>query len=311
MKSHKFSVAIFLLFLKSATFLHASQSKVVAVGDVHGDLKVWTRALQLAGAINSAFQWTGGNLTVVQTGDLIDRGPTDKDVIDFSEKLASEAKLKGGKLILLNGNHEIMNARGDMRYVSAESFSRFSNGSVEFFDFFPIQNFRLSEQMTLFNTGVRERLFAFAPGGAYAKILGNHPVFTVIEDSVFVHGGILPKYLDQLESLNETVSLWLKGEAQFPDWLENKDSPIWSREYSNEHVTISSCRSLRRVLRHFNAKRMVVGHTIQKNGITSFCNNSVWRIDVGLSHYYHKDSENDPVEILSIDEDGPKVLHGS
>ena len=31
---------------------------------------------------------------------------------------------------------------------------------------------------------------------------------------------------------------------------------------------------------------MVVGHTVQQQGINSACDNKVWRIDVGLSRFY-------------------------
>ena len=31
---------------------------------------------------------------------------------------------------------------------------------------------------------------------------------------------------------------------------------------------------------------MIVGHTVQKKGITSACGGMVWRIDVGMSTYY-------------------------
>jgi hypothetical protein len=31
---------------------------------------------------------------------------------------------------------------------------------------------------------------------------------------------------------------------------------------------------------------MVVGHTVQRTGITSFCGGRVWCIDVGIAAYY-------------------------
>jgi len=43
---------------------------------------------------------------------------------------------------------------------------------------------------------------------------------------------------------------------------------------------------LSRALGALGARRMVVGHTVQKGGITSACGDRVWRIDVGMSAYY-------------------------
>src|SRR5262245_45911028 len=48
--------------------------RVVAIGDLHGDLDSARRALVLAGAIDDKDAWIGGKLVVVQTGDEIDRG---------------------------------------------------------------------------------------------------------------------------------------------------------------------------------------------------------------------------------------------
>src|SRR5437868_5795043 len=42
--------------------------RVVAIGDIHGDLTALRGALRLAGAIDSDDRWIGKDLTVVQTG---------------------------------------------------------------------------------------------------------------------------------------------------------------------------------------------------------------------------------------------------
>jgi hypothetical protein len=52
-----------------------------------------------------------------------------------------------------------------------------------------------------------------------------------------------------------------------------------------------------------SAKRMVVGHTVQRGGITSACDDRVWRIDVGLSRFYGGDTE-----VLEITGDTVKKL---
>jgi hypothetical protein len=50
-------------------------------------------------------------------------------------------------------------------------------------------------------------------------------------------------------------------------------------------------------------KYMVVGHTIQKNGINAECNGKVSRIDVGMSNVF-----GGPVEILEIKNGKFRVL---
>ncbi|MCA9658976.1 MAG: calcineurin, partial [Myxococcales bacterium] len=48
--------------------------RIVALGDVHGDLEATRHALRIAGAIDGDDRWIGGDLVVVQTGDQLDRG---------------------------------------------------------------------------------------------------------------------------------------------------------------------------------------------------------------------------------------------
>jgi hypothetical protein len=52
---------------------------------------------------------------------------------------------------------------------------------------------------------------------------------------------------------------------------------------------------------------MVVGHTVHAHGITSTCDETVWRIDTGLARLY-----GGPIEVLElIPGEPPKVLHGT
>lgn len=54
----------------------AAPACVLALADLHGDLEQTERALQLTGAIGPDGRWAAGGCTLVQTGDLVDRGPS-------------------------------------------------------------------------------------------------------------------------------------------------------------------------------------------------------------------------------------------
>src|SRR5260221_4343930 len=95
-----------------------SSARLVAIGDIDGDLSALRAALRLGGAIDSDDRWIGKDLTVVQTGDQIDRGDQDRELLDVIEKLEADAKTVGGAFHVLNGNHELMNASLDFRYVT-------------------------------------------------------------------------------------------------------------------------------------------------------------------------------------------------
>lgn len=58
------------------------------------------------------------------------------------------------------------------------------------------------------------------------------------------------------------------------------------QEYSDGEPSSRACAALETVLGDLGVKRMVVGHTVQKNGVSSACGDKVWRIDVGMARHY-------------------------
>ena len=52
---------------------------------------------------------------------------------------------------------------------------------------------------------------------------------------------------------------------------------------------------------------MVIGHTVQREGISQACGGRVWRIDVGLSAAYAMGSRG-KAQVLEIGPRGAKVL---
>ena len=102
----------------------AAAPRVVAVGDVHGDLTAFRAILKDAGLVDDRGAWTGGDAVLVQTGDLIDRGPSTRGVLDFVMALEKDAAKSGGSVVVLLGNHEVMNMTGDLRYVAARELRR-------------------------------------------------------------------------------------------------------------------------------------------------------------------------------------------
>ena len=264
---------------------HPGSERIIAIGDVHGDLEAFKRALTLAGLIDNQDRWSGGKQVLVQTGDLLDRGDDEIEIMGFLYTLREQARSAGGDIVLLLGNHETMNARGDLRYVTPGGFEDFAAiklpedpGKVKALERFPEQ--------------ARGRLAAFMPGGPYAQKLATHKAIAVVGDSVFVHGGVLPKHVDYgIDKLNEEVSTWLRTGGEFPAIMSSQDSPLWVRLYSQDEglARNGGCDVLSKTLDKIGAERMVVGHTPQMGGITSACDGKVWRIDVGMASHYGVD----------------------
>ncbi|MGE0870213.1 MAG: metallophosphoesterase [Kofleriaceae bacterium] len=275
----------------------AAPRRLVAIGDLHGDLAGARSALRAAGAIDEHDRWTGGDLVVVQTGDVLDRGEDEQAIFDLLFELETEAAAAGGAVVMLLGNHELMNAAGDLRYVT--------RGGLNDFDDTP----RLDlARWTKIPERARGRMAALGPGGSYAKRLAAHNVVAIVGDTVFSHAGVVPDWATQVDAVNHSARCWLDGQAGGfdapPIAMTSQDSPVWTRAYGGDSV---DCDALSGTLRALGVTRMVVGHTVQETGITSACQGALWRIDVGLGKAY-----GGPIEVLELTPGStPKVIRGT
>jgi Calcineurin-like phosphoesterase len=271
--------------------LHAAPERLVAIGDLHGDVEATRRALRVASAIDERDEWIGKRLVVVQTGDQLDRGDDDRATLELLERVAERAAKQGGALIVLNGNHELMNVAGDFRYVSEHSFDAYDEYSHSWLRFVGADD-----------TGGRTA--AFAPGGPVARQLAHRPVVVQVGDTLFAHGGVLPQHVRYgLDRINRETSQWVWGaRAKPPEIVMAPSSPVWTRVYSDGDPHPQACALLDQVLKATGAKRMVVGHTVQRQ-INGACDKRVFRIDVGLARHY-----GGPTQVLELSGDQPRLL---
>jgi hypothetical protein len=230
----------------------------------------------------------------VQTGDVLDRGDDEREILEMFAKLETEARAAGGALLALLGNHELMNAAGDFRYVTPAGFHAFDGVAGPA----AAAAGRVPDQL-------RSRVGALGPGGSYARRLAQHAVVVIVGDTVFSHAGVLGGWVGRIDEINQTARCWMDGQAREPPVaLVSDDSPVWTRAAGASDV---DCAAVASALDALKVKRMVVGHTVQDHGIRSACDGAVWRIDVGLARHY-----GGPIEVLELVPGmPPKVLRGS
>jgi len=84
------------------------QKRRIVVGDIHGELEGFREILRNAGLIDDKDNWSGGDDILIQTGDVIDRGPYSREAVNLLRKLQKEAVVAKGEVIRLCGNHELM-----------------------------------------------------------------------------------------------------------------------------------------------------------------------------------------------------------
>jgi hypothetical protein len=252
-------------------------ARIVAIGDLHGDLDATRAALRLAGAIDSLDRWIGADLVLVQTGDVLDRGDDEEAIIRLFERLAEEADAAGGAVHALNGNHELMNAYYDYRYVTDGGYADFEDVTV-------VET--VDSLLATLEPEQRARAQALRPGGEFAGLLAERNIFLIIGNTLFTHGSVLPEHVDLgLDQMNGEIQAWLRNEAPQPEWIRGDRSPVWNRLYS-DGPDLAACDTLASVLDRLDVKRLVVGHTVQDAGITAYCGGRVWCIDVGMAEHY-------------------------
>ncbi|MBI4955542.1 MAG: metallophosphoesterase, partial [Myxococcales bacterium] len=245
--------------------------RIYALGDLHGDLDATRETLALAGLVDAADHWSGGDAVLVQLGDILDREDHEREILDLFARLEDEAGAAGGRVVLVNGNHEFQNVAGDFRYVTPGGFRAFADLD----DGAPALRSHPPEQ--------RGRRAAFRPGGKYARYLARHPLVLELAGNVFVHGGLLPEHVAHgVARLNAEAAAFLRGESPATyGFLADWDSPVMMRHYS-DHPTAGHCAVLGQALAGLGARRMIVGHTPQLGGIVSYCDGRVWAVDACL-----------------------------
>ena len=254
--------------------------RIVVIGDVHGDLPQLMAVLQMCDVIDRSGRWIGNRTTtVVQVGDLLDRGPHDKEVMDFFINLKTDAMRYGARVVNLIGNHELMNLASEFHYVHPESNEAFG--------------------------GKNKRRHAFALDGLYGQLLTNFPVVHVESRTLFVHAGLLPVYAKLgVKALNDKAHRALSS-GDFRNKLFGTDGPIWTRLMITD-ATNGRCSDVEETLRILDVDRMVVGHTPQRSGrLGSFCDDKILAVDVGLSKWMY--GKLAALEITVLDTDGRNV----
>lgn len=193
-------------------FAEQDATRIVAIGDIHGAYDGLTTILRRAGLVNEQLRWSGGRAVLVQTGDYTDRGTDVRKVMDLLMQLEKEARAAGGQAIVLAGNHEIMNAMGDLRDVTPAICATFATPKSEAVREEAWKRYeRLAESragvmtppppvysltreafMAAHPPGCLEYREAMGPNGVYGKWIRGKDIAAVVNGTLFMHAGLNP-----------------------------------------------------------------------------------------------------------------------
>jgi hypothetical protein len=256
-------------------FEYEYSNRIVIIGDIHGDIRRFKDILIDAKIINKNIEWIAEpkNTIVVQMGDQVDsinRDPSlddwevlpDVEMVYFTNLLNKIALSKGGRVISLIGNHELMNIIGNFSYVSPKSLN---------------DNYKRRE--------------LFKPGGTLSAILSQRPLVVKIGKLLFCHAGLTLEHLSILSKYNKDISylntIWknfLKNNAVliedkeiFENIILDMDGMLWTRDLNNGE-------DLMKLKEQLGCIYMFVGHTVVER--VKLINDFIWYTDTGISRSF-------------------------
>jgi hypothetical protein len=295
--------------------------RIVAVGDLHGDFKAWQDIARGAGLINAGDHWAGGKTILVQLGDILDREPDSLKIVRNLRQLQKEAPRKGGRVVVVLGNHEAMNLLGDNRYTTAGEYAAFadSQSAARRDRVYDANKAQLEAAAKAQNPQIRpdqvraawvaqhplgwvEHRLAWGPSGDLGRWATANPAIVKIGGTLFAHGGISTEYAKQpIDAVNKRIATAMAAGDESPaSVLTDPLGPLWYRGLVTADADAQAARAamkppapvltpdqeLTAVLASYGAQRLVIGHTPSLKGIQITSNGRLARIDTGNSRYY-------------------------
>jgi hypothetical protein len=296
--------------------------RIVAVGDVHGAYEPLVAILQAAGILDRRLRWAGGRAHLVQTGDILDRGPDSRKALDLLRRLEDDARRAGGAAHLLLGNHEVMRMLGDLRFVSPGEYGAFASANSNrtrqaFVDSAPADlRPQLLKETPL---GFVEMRQAFGRDGEYGRWLRKLDVAVKINGILFLHGGISPAtaHMD-CDAVNAAVRRELTSDLDrtraepLASLAAREDGPLWYRGLAEEPDAFAP--QVDEILSGQRARAIVVGHTVAPDGrIRTRFGGKIVQIDTGMQRGYVPAGRASALQIqqgvlTAIYEDGQEFL---
>ena len=315
------ALAMLLGIIAAPAFAQKQPQRIVAVGDLHGDFEAWRRIALDAGITDASGHWAGGRTILVQMGDVTDRWADSLTIVRSLQQLQKEAPRKGGRAIVILGNHEAMNLLGDNRYTTAGEYAAFVDSqstarrervyeanrtSLE--AAYRAQDPKItpeqvhSQWIAQHPLGWVEHRLAWGPSGELGKWAANNPAILKIGGTLFAHGGISAEYAKQpLELVNKRIAAAMTAGDDGPASLLNDPlGPLWYRGLATKDSDADAERAaakppappltgdqeLGNVLAAYGASRLVIAHTPSLKGIEISADGRLARIDTGISRFY-------------------------
>lgn len=194
-------------------------SRIVLLGDIHGRYDLLIEALRATGLWQGV--WTGEDSLLLQTGDLIDRGPQGFCCMDLLMSLSDQAAQAGGRAVSVLGNHELMALAAASGDPNGQTMWRRNGNQALVTEYWETSAQRgdLPSMEGFYHL--------FTPAGVYGQWILGRPALVKTPAFLMTHAGLT---LDMdlgffLGRVDETLS-------NIPDsayLLTKPDDPVWGR----------------------------------------------------------------------------------
>ncbi len=249
--------------------IYHDDEPILVISDVESAYATFRDFLLAQGVIDSDLNWTFGKGHLVLLGDFVDRGNSTTQVLWFIYMLEQKAKTHGGCVHFILGNHEIKNLQGNYFKASVKYF--YAAAMLE-----------------------KQQFDLYGSNSVLGRWLASKNTIEIINDQLFVHGGISPEILNysaDVEEINHIVQAayrqpyYSKGYTDKEQiLLSTTKGPSWYRGYFNDAI---SEVELDQILDTFGVDAIVVGHTIQKR-VRKMYQGRIFAIDVNHPKDYRK-----------------------
>lgn len=280
-------------------------ARVVVVGDLHGDYGKFHDQLSQAGLIDGKDNWRGGQTHLVQLGDVPDRAPDTRRILDLLIRLEPQAKRAGGYVHALIGNHEAMNMEGDLRYTTPAEFAAFADkDSPRRRDAYyaatvaALKAHPPAAGAPVFDAAYRaqfdqdhplgwvEHQVAWSVQGPYGRWVLTHPAIIRIDDTLYLHGGIGAAFLPfDIELMDKAILAALRHQPAVADGpldiLWNEQGPLWYRGMAMNDEAAEAAQ-VAATLKRYGVSRIVLGHTKRYSMVNSRFDGAVVLTDIAV-----------------------------
>jgi len=227
---------------------YSRPDEIFVMSDPHGNIEPFIDILKRQKIIGDNYEWTFGSNHLLLAGDIFDRGNDVLPIYWLLYKLEAEARIAGGVVHFVPGNHEEMIMRSDLRYMEPKYGALAKELGVNY-------NELWSSDSELGNW-VMTRNFIEVIGG-----------------DLFVHAGLSKEFSEyewSIPQFNDSIRAYIykpkkeRDKTEVGKFLFGSNGPLWYRGMvrTDEQYNPIATGDVDAILKQYEISRIIVGHTI-------------------------------------------------